>query len=83
MTSSSSTTEASVHSLPRRLLCGLCGPHARTNAPSLPSALSACMQARYSPIQFDYLSYSGMRWAELHRRKQHFVAQLDAAFPLA
>lgn len=35
----------------------------------------ALIQARYSPIDFDYLQYSGTRWGEYHRRKDEFVAQ--------
>ncbi|KAF5832967.1 kinase-like domain-containing protein [Dunaliella salina] len=33
----------------------------------------ALIQARYSPINFDYLEYSGLRWAEYHRRKYQFM----------
>ncbi|KXZ49428.1 hypothetical protein GPECTOR_21g654 [Gonium pectorale] len=39
------------------------------------------VQARYSPIDFDYLAYAKMRWAEYHRRKAEFFALVDAAFP--
>lgn len=38
----------------------------------------AIVQARYSPIDFDYMSYSSMRWAEFHRRKEEFVGQARA-----
>mmetsp|Transcript_13939 Transcript_13939/g.37215 ORF Transcript_13939/g.37215 Transcript_13939/m.37215 type:complete len:456 (+) Transcript_13939:67-1434(+) len=34
----------------------------------------ALIQARYSPIDFDYFEYSGLRWAEYHRRKAQFMA---------
>lgn len=33
----------------------------------------ALIQARYSPIDFDYLEYSGLRWAEYYRRKEEFL----------
>ncbi|KAG2443142.1 hypothetical protein HYH02_009553 [Chlamydomonas schloesseri] len=39
------------------------------------------IQARYSPIDFDYLDYSALRWAEYHRRKAEFVALVDEHFP--
>ncbi|PNW82726.1 hypothetical protein CHLRE_06g291600v5 [Chlamydomonas reinhardtii] len=39
------------------------------------------IQARYSPIDFDYLDYSALRWAEYHRRKAEFVALVDKNFP--
>lgn len=32
------------------------------------------IQARYSPIDFDYFQYSQLRWGEYHRRKQEFLA---------
>ena len=32
------------------------------------------LQARYSPIDFDYMSYSGLRWQEYFRRKEEFLA---------
>nr|BAU37043.1 ethanolamine kinase [Chlamydomonas asymmetrica] len=41
------------------------------------------IQARYSPIDFDYLSYSALRWGEYHRRKEEFVAQLKRVFGAA
>ncbi|GIL81388.1 hypothetical protein Vretimale_1059 [Volvox reticuliferus] len=39
------------------------------------------IQARYSPIDFDYLEYSQMRWAEYYRRKDEFFALVDRLFP--
>ncbi|GFR49956.1 hypothetical protein Agub_g12064 [Astrephomene gubernaculifera] len=39
------------------------------------------IQARYSPIEFDYMDYSGLRWGEYHRRKQEFFALVDRHFP--
>ncbi|PNH08991.1 hypothetical protein TSOC_004402, partial [Tetrabaena socialis] len=39
------------------------------------------VQARYSPIDFDYLEYSGLRWAEYYRRKAEFVALVDSLYP--
>ena len=36
----------------------------------------AIIQARWSPIDFDYLTYSKTRWAEYHRQRKRFV---DAA----
>ncbi|GIL68077.1 hypothetical protein Vafri_21390, partial [Volvox africanus] len=39
------------------------------------------IQARYSPIDFDYLEYSGMRWAEYYRRKDEFFTLVDKLFP--
>nr|BAU37036.1 ethanolamine kinase [Chlamydomonas sphaeroides] len=41
------------------------------------------IQARYSPIDFDYLSYSELRWAEYRRRKAEFFALVDEHFPPA
>eukprot|EP00955_Chlamydomonas_euryale_P089936 364500-Chlamydomonas_euryale.AAC.41 len=38
------------------------------------------IQARYSPIDFDYLEYSGTRWAEYFRRKPEFVAKAKHVF---
>ena len=35
------------------------------------------LQARYSPIQFDYLDYSTLRWNEYHRRKADFVQHME------
>ncbi|KAG2428047.1 hypothetical protein HXX76_012031 [Chlamydomonas incerta] len=39
------------------------------------------IQARYSPIDFDYLDYSALRWAEYHRRRAEFVALVDKHYP--
>lgn len=44
----------------------------------------ALVQARYSPIDFDYLEYSAMRWREYHRRKPDaFTAAKQAFLPAA
>lgn len=40
------------------------------------------IQARYSPIDFDYLEYSSTRWGEYHSRKAGFVAQAKRVFGL-
>ena len=40
----------------------------------------ALIQARYSPIEFDYLKYSSMRWAEYWRRKDEFVGAARGMF---
>ena len=40
----------------------------------------AVVQARYSPIDFDYLAYHHLRIGELRRRKGEFLAQAAAAF---
>ncbi len=37
-------------------------------------------QARYSLVDFDYMSYSAMRWAECRRRKEEFLSQARAVF---
>ncbi|KAG2487423.1 hypothetical protein HYH03_013990 [Edaphochlamys debaryana] len=39
------------------------------------------IQARYSPIDFDYLSYSELRWAEYRRRREEFLGLVDRCFP--
>ena len=36
------------------------------------------IQARHSPIDFDYFRYSRLRWDEYHRRKAEFMAGLEA-----
>lgn len=36
--------------------------------------VSGCVQARYSPINFDYFAYSALRWGEHHRRKADVLA---------
>lgn len=33
----------------------------------------ALIQARYSPIDFDYFGYSKLRWDEYYRRKEEFL----------
>jgi len=42
----------------------------------------AIIQARYSPVDFDYLQYHGLRWSEFHRRKSEFVETARAVFGL-
>ena len=37
------------------------------------------LQARHSPIDFDYFAYSRLRWDEYHRRKAEFMGALDEA----
>jgi ethanolamine kinase len=38
------------------------------------------VQARYSPIDFDYIGYSGLRWAEYRARRDAFLAQAADVF---
>lgn len=38
----------------------------------------ALIQARYSPIDFDYLEYSTTRWQEYYRRKDEFLNKAKA-----
>jgi ethanolamine kinase len=38
------------------------------------------IQARYSPIDFDYMAYHGLRWAELRKRLGAFCARADEVF---
>ena len=40
----------------------------------------ALIQARYSPIEFDYFEYSGMRWAEYRRRREEFLGAARRMF---
>ncbi|MEW5314878.1 MAG: hypothetical protein WDW38_006341 [Sanguina aurantia] len=40
------------------------------------------IQARYSPIDFDYLSYSALRWSEYLRRKEEFMGAAKVACKL-
>lgn len=37
------------------------------------------LQAKWSTIDFDYLSYAELRWSEYHRRKAEFIAAANAA----
>ena len=37
----------------------------------------AVLQARYSPVDFDYMGYIDLRWSEYYRRKQEFLADVD------
>jgi hypothetical protein len=39
-----------------------------------------CSQARYSPVDFDYMSYSALRWGECKRRWQEFMARAEQVF---
>lgn len=41
--------------------------------------LRATVQAKWSTIDFDYLSYAELRWSEYHRRKAEFIAAANAA----
>ena len=43
----------------------------------------AILQAKYSPIDFDYMEYCALRWGEYHRQKARFLAELDAFLPEA
>lgn len=40
----------------------------------------AVVQARYSPIDFDYMGYHGLRYGEYLRRKEEFMAQAARVF---
>lgn len=42
--------------------------------------LPHAQQARYSPIEFDYMGYHHLRFAEMRRRKGEFLAQAATAF---
>jgi ethanolamine kinase len=37
----------------------------------------ALIQARHSPIDFDYFTYSKLRWSEYHRRKEEFLGAVQ------
>ena len=37
----------------------------------------AILQAKYSPIDFDYVEYWALRWGEYHKRKDAFLAAVD------
>ena len=37
----------------------------------------AILQAKYSPIEFDYIEYSELRWAECYRRETEFLEQAE------
>lgn len=58
---------------------------AEANAFSLAShvywGIWALIQARYSPIDFDYIEYSFMRWREYHRRKAAVQELVLKQFP--
>ena len=38
------------------------------------------LQARWSPIDFDYLGYAKLRWEEYRRRKAEFMGAPAAPF---
>ena len=38
------------------------------------------VQAKWSSIDFDYLSYAKLRWGEYFRRRDEFLAQAATAF---
>ena len=38
----------------------------------------ALIQARYSPIEFDYIDYSSLRWKEYDNRKADFLGDAEA-----
>jgi ethanolamine kinase len=40
----------------------------------------AIIQARYSPIDFDYMGYVGLRWGEYYRRKEEFLGKARQLF---
>lgn len=40
----------------------------------------ALIQACYSPVDFDYMSYSRMRWSECGRRWEEFMGRWRAVF---
>ncbi len=40
------------------------------------------IQARYSPIEFDYLEYSSMRWREYYKRKPEAVQRVQQCYGL-
>ena len=40
------------------------------------------IQARYSPIEFDYLGYSETRWREYHRKKEAVIREAKRVFSL-
>mmetsp|Transcript_7572 Transcript_7572/g.18796 ORF Transcript_7572/g.18796 Transcript_7572/m.18796 type:complete len:369 (-) Transcript_7572:136-1242(-) len=43
----------------------------------------ALIQARYSPIDFNYIEYSALRWSEYHRRKEEFVSAARRVFKIS
>lgn len=40
----------------------------------------ALIQARYSPIDFDYFGYSKLRWDEYYKRKEEFLSKVEPFF---
>lgn len=44
-------------------------------------AIWALVQARYSPIDFDYLGYYHLRMGEFRRRKSEFIRSLEVYHP--
>ena len=73
---------------PARACCAACSAclqlpnsHQHSKTPPLLPPLSAqCPQAKWSSIDFDYLSYAQLRWAEYRRRRDEFLAAAAAAF---
>ncbi len=43
-------------------------------------AVWAVVQARYSPIDFDYMAYHALRWGEFERRKEEFLGRAERVF---
>ena len=37
----------------------------------------AILQAKYSPISFDYIGYSKLRWDECFKREDEFIQQAE------
>lgn len=35
---------------------------------------------RYSPIEFDFLEYSALRWSEYHKRRDEFISEARQVF---
>lgn len=46
----------------------------------LDTVVVSCRVCRYSPIDFDYMGFSEMRWGEYHRRKEEFVTDARRIF---
>lgn len=38
----------------------------------------ALLQAKYSPINFDYMGYSKLRWDECSKQEKEFLGQAEA-----
>lgn len=37
----------------------------------------AILQAKYSPIDFDYIGYAKLRWDECYKREKEFLKQAE------